>query len=264
MSNGILGKPLSILGFSLFDLFSKQKDNSKTTTTEIGRNVVDMSGNMSKALVAANSNMSNDWATTGDKMQIDYTQTTSANISSTGKFTANSTSSMGLISSNAASNFNNIQTNWGTTLNASFKNTVSFVNATIAEFDRIPKQVETVHVTREITVYGNETAPTGGISGSSTKSGVFSPITSFVSGLFGGISKIFGFQEGGIVPGPIGAPLPAIVHGGEIITPSKNQVPSINLYVSYSINVSDKAIMEKMIKDNNTKLVTDLRRIIET
>jgi hypothetical protein len=39
---------------------------------------------------------------------------------------------------------------------------------------------------------------------------------------------------------------------------------TIVLNVSYSINVSDKREMETMIKSNNTKLVDDLRRIVET
>ena len=37
-------------------------------------------------------------------------------------------------------------------------------------------------------------------------------------GLLGGF-KIPSFQQGGIVPGPVGAPIPAIVHGGEKIIP---------------------------------------------
>lgn len=43
-----------------------------------------------------------------------------------------------------------------------------------------------------------------------------------VGGFFGGIGKIFGFAEGGVVPGPQGSPMLAMVHGGEVITPPQN------------------------------------------
>ena len=38
-------------------------------------------------------------------------------------------------------------------------------------------------------------------------------------GLLGGIGKVLGFAEGGIVPGPLGRPLLATVHGGEMVLP---------------------------------------------
>lgn len=38
-------------------------------------------------------------------------------------------------------------------------------------------------------------------------------------GPIGGIGKVLGFAEGGVVPGPIGAPQLAVVHGGETVTP---------------------------------------------
>lgn len=41
-----------------------------------------------------------------------------------------------------------------------------------------------------------------------------------VRGLGGSISTRLGFAHGGIVPGPIGSPVPAIVHGGERIIPA--------------------------------------------
>ena len=37
------------------------------------------------------------------------------------------------------------------------------------------------------------------------------------------IGSKLGFQEGGVVPGPIGAPTPAIVHGGETIIPAEGK-----------------------------------------
>lgn len=38
----------------------------------------------------------------------------------------------------------------------------------------------------------------------------------------GFIGKILGFSEGGVVPGAVGAPMMALVHGGEVITPPQN------------------------------------------
>jgi tape measure domain-containing protein len=56
-----------------------------------------------------------------------------------------------------------------------------------------------------------------------------------VSGL-ASIGKIFGFEKGGIVPGPTGAPVPAIVHGGEEITPPGKQGSGAG--VVQNINIS--------------------------
>lgn len=41
-----------------------------------------------------------------------------------------------------------------------------------------------------------------------------------VIGAFQGIGSMLGFANGGVVPGPIGAPQLAVVHGGETITPA--------------------------------------------
>ena len=38
-------------------------------------------------------------------------------------------------------------------------------------------------------------------------------------GFLGGIGKVFTGAEGGIVPGPLGRPVPAIIHGGEMVLP---------------------------------------------
>lgn len=47
-------------------------------------------------------------------------------------------------------------------------------------------------------------------------------LISKVGGFFGGIGRMLGFAEGGVVPGPAGAPMLAMVHGGEVITPPQN------------------------------------------
>lgn len=44
-----------------------------------------------------------------------------------------------------------------------------------------------------------------------------------IGGLFAGIGKLFGFAEGGIVPGPIGFPQLAVVHGGEQVIPANER-----------------------------------------
>ena len=75
------------------------------------------------------------------------------------------------------------------------------------------------------------------------------------------------FQEGGIVPGAFNTPVPIMAHAGERIIPAnevRNSQESIVLNVSYSINVSDKREMENLIRINNDKLVSDLRRMVET
>lgn len=49
------------------------------------------------------------------------------------------------------------------------------------------------------------------------------PTGSAMTRLFGSAIKMMGFAEGGVVPGPIGSPQIAVVHGGETITPPGKQ-----------------------------------------
>ncbi len=58
-------------------------------------------------------------------------------------------------------------------------------------------------------------------------------------GTGGSIDRPLQFQEGGVVPGPVGAPQPAIVHGGETVIPASHTmaapvIPSQNVNVSMS------------------------------
>ncbi len=53
----------------------------------------------------------------------------------------------------------------------------------------------------------------------STILGSFGVPSGQMGGIAGGIGKLLGFQQGGVVPGPIGQPRLAMVHGGEVITP---------------------------------------------
>lgn len=59
----------------------------------------------------------------------------------------------------------------------------------------------------------------------------------FTGGLFGAVGKIFGFAKGGIVPGPIGAPQLALVHGGETVTPAGRAASTITLNNETNINI---------------------------
>ncbi len=111
-------------------------------------------------------------------------------------------------------------------------------------WETVPKEYETRYIIRGLT---------GGI------------------GKMGGIADILGkivapkyFQQGGVVPGPIGAPVPAIVHGGERVIPI-NQVGSernISLNVVYNIEVADRDALESMFREHDIKLVEEVKRAI--
>lgn len=47
-------------------------------------------------------------------------------------------------------------------------------------------------------------------------------VAKFADHFLGGAAHMLGFAEGGVVPGPIGAPMMAVVHGGEVIAPPQN------------------------------------------
>ena len=55
-------------------------------------------------------------------------------------------------------------------------------------------------------------------------------------GLLGGIGKVFtGFAEGGIVPGPLGRPVPATVHGGEMILPPSARQVLLDMFEGFRL-----------------------------
>lgn len=56
--------------------------------------------------------------------------------------------------------------------------------------------------------------------------------------LIGGI-RLPGFATGGIVPGPVGSPMLAIVHGGEMVTPAGHAGAVINIYVTGNTMLAD-------------------------
>ena len=78
----------------------------------------------------------------------------------------------------------------------------------------------------------------------------------FVKGLGSKVTGLLGFQEGGIVPGPIGQPVPAIVHGGETIIPVGRGMAGITINISGSMFLDDDAAekfgekLVRILKDN--------------
>src|SRR5262249_37414456 len=46
-----------------------------------------------------------------------------------------------------------------------------------------------------------------------------------------------GFQEGGVVPGPLGMPLLAMVHGGETVIPAGRSVGDVHYHISVNVPV---------------------------
>ena len=72
-------------------------------------------------------------------------------------------------------------------------------------------------------------------------------------------------QYGGIVPGRLGEPVPIIAHGGERflgIHGGGAGETIINFNPSYNINVSDKDELERMIRDSNERMMTELKRMV--
>ncbi|HEC65855.1 MAG TPA: hypothetical protein ENI23_11195 [bacterium] len=79
------------------------------------------------------------------------------------------------------------------------------------------------------------------------------PIVSKITGIGAGIFKLPEFASGGVVPGPIGAPTAAIVHGGERIIP----VGGGRAGGGITINIRDNTLLD----DNAAEEIGD--RIIE-
>jgi len=96
--------------------------------------------------------------------------------------------------------------------------------------------------------------------------GIYDKIAGFVKKIFSGGDKVAGssggslgsYQNGGIIPQTGNYTL----HKGETVVPAGN-ASGIVINSNYSINVSDKVQMERMIDDNNRKLVSDVRRLVE-
>ena len=84
------------------------------------------------------------------------------------------------------------------------------------------------------------------------------------------VPKWLSFQEGGIVPGPVGMPTPAIVHGGERIIPTnerKNMESTENIVFSPVINidanVSSDYDVKKLAEGLKRYWASDFERLIQ-
>lgn len=62
--------------------------------------------------------------------------------------------------------------------------------------------------------------------------GALQSFSSISGSILSAPGKLLGFQGGGVVPGPIGIPIPAIVHGGETVIPAGGGFGGINIYIS--------------------------------
>ena len=103
-----------------------------------------------------------------------------------------------------------------------------------------------------------------------------SKVKQFVEGFFGtkwgqfislpsAISSIPLFDEGGVVPGPVGAPVPILAHGGETVLPTHSEKSisgGITFNVTYNVTVADKREFEMMLRDNNETLKREVSRSI--
>ncbi len=73
-------------------------------------------------------------------------------------------------------------------------------------------------------LFGFSNAPVGGITGPPTPAqasgGLFSKLRSIIPF----------FDKGGVVPGAMGQPVPAVVHGGETVIPANKNMVEVNVY----------------------------------
>lgn len=93
-------------------------------------------------------------------------------------------------------------------------------------------------------------------------------------GTGGSLDRPLQFQEGGVVPGPIGAPVAAVVHGGETVIPATHQmvapvIPSQNVNVSMSggFNITGgeqagEASVQMAVDEMTTSFEIAVRRLI--
>ena len=78
------------------------------------------------------------------------------------------------------------------------------------------------------------------------------------------------FKSGGVIPGKIGEPMPIIAHGGERFMGISGGYPrggESTIIFSPTINISgagDKYELERMIRDNNDRMISDLRRQVSS
>jgi TP901 family phage tail tape measure protein len=89
---------------------------------------------------------------------------------------------------------------------------------------------------------------------------LFQPLLDIISRVQSGVGQVKGFagstiskamnllpfQKGGIVPGPIGSPVPALVHGGEMIVPAGKTIGTITVNITGNTFMSDREAAEKI------------------
>ncbi len=97
----------------------------------------------------------------------------------------------------------------------------------------------------------------------------FSSVTSSIGNVFGGNtpspgkpfgSAIPGFAEGGIVPGAIGAPMLAVVHGGERVIPNGGASGGISITITGN-NISSALDIRYLAEQVSGEVMRSLRRM---
>lgn len=119
----------------------------------------------------------------------------------------------------------------------------------------IPVKVELQESTKEATK--SKTGST--VKAVSLAAALTNPITSIPTIISLG-KKLLGFADGGIVPGPIGTPVPAIVHGGERIIPNGNTSNNISPNITINANVSSSYDVRQLAEEIKRYLVNDFER----
>ena len=77
---------------------------------------------------------------------------------------------------------------------------------------------------------------------------------------FGGIKNLLGFAQGGVVPGPIGRPTLAVVHGGETVTPS-GTTNTVAPNITINAVISSDYDVRKLADELKRYWVTDFERV---
>lgn len=95
---------------------------------------------------------------------------------------------------------------------------------------------------------------------------IFKGGKSFLGSTVSKAKSWLGFAEGGIVPGPKGAPVPAIVHGGERIIPNGKDGfgGSISQNITINANVSNDYDVRKLADQLNRYWVSDINKMTKS
>ena len=86
---------------------------------------------------------------------------------------------------------------------------------------------------------------------------VISNVSAGAGALVGTVSNVLGFADGGVVPGPIGTPVPAIVHGGETVIPSGRSIGN-NITINNPV-LLDNTMIERLSSEIGRVLRNDIR-----